>query len=176
MLRQFLVDEFILNPKTGLGNSAISGFYFDDGWTNKPSPVPSWAPPTYKQCDMWKTGGASEEDYYCVEDMGLTQADVTQLQQEHHKTMMAVNSAVVENHGFVFGLLSSRVASLDVADPRPPEKCKAYLRSQCRPAMATANQTLLFEFTRKTFHASFPLPYVHQPNCYTCHTPVTVCT
>ena len=38
--------------------------------------MPSWAPPSYKQCDMYATGGATEEDYYCVQDMGLTAADV----------------------------------------------------------------------------------------------------
>ena len=42
-----------------------------------------------------------------------------------------------------------------------PAKCKAYLREQCQPgAPEMANKTLLFEFTRKTFHDSFPLPYV----------------
>ena len=41
--------------------------YFDDGWTDTPSKVPTWAPPTYRQCNMWKTGGATEEDYFCVE-------------------------------------------------------------------------------------------------------------
>ena len=76
MLEDFLINEFVLNPRTGLGNPNIDGFYFDDGWTKKPSAVPPWAPPTYKQCDMWKTGGATEEDYYCIEDMGLSQGDV----------------------------------------------------------------------------------------------------
>ena len=32
-----------------------------------------------------------------------------------------------------------------------------YLRSQCKPG-AMDNKTLMFEFTRKTFHDSFPLP------------------
>ena len=36
MLREFLINEFILNDKTGLGNKAVSGFFFDDGWTDKP--------------------------------------------------------------------------------------------------------------------------------------------
>ena len=33
MLREFLISEFILSPTTGLGNKAVSGFFFDDGWT-----------------------------------------------------------------------------------------------------------------------------------------------
>ena len=64
--------------------------FFDDGWTDKPSKVPSWASPNYRQCNMWHTGGATEEDYYCVDDMGLTQADVTKLTEEHDKTMQYV--------------------------------------------------------------------------------------
>jgi hypothetical protein len=53
------------------------------------------------------------------------------------------------NNGFVFQQLTSRAASLDLADPRPPAKCKAFLRKACA-AGAYANETLLFEFTRKT--------------------------
>ena len=165
MLREFLVNEFVLNKDTGLGNINISGFYFDDGWTDKPSPVPSWAPPTYKQCNMWKTGGATEENYYCIDDTGLTQADTTKMTAEHATTMTAVFDAVVAHGGFAWPLLTSRSASLDLADPRP--KCASYLRSQCKPS-AMANKTLMFEFTKKQFHDSFPLPYVHLQSAVAC--------
>lgn len=131
MLREFLVKEFLLNAKTGLGNKNVDGFFFDDGWTDKPSKIPSWAPPSYRQCDMWETGGATEEDYYCVVDMGLTQADTTLLTTEHGKTMLSVHDAVLGNGGFIFQALASRKASLDLADPRPPAKCMAYLREHC---------------------------------------------
>ena len=159
MLRDFLVNEFVLNPSTGLGNKAVSGFYFDDGWTDTPSKVPSWAPPSYKQCNMWSTGGATEENYYCVKDMGLTNADTTTMVLEYQTTMASVKDAVIKNGGFVWQQLKSRQASLDINDPRPPSKCKAYMRSQCKQG-AMDNQTLLFEFTRKAFHDSFPLPHV----------------
>jgi hypothetical protein len=52
MLRDFLVQEFILNAQTGLGSKLVDGFFFDDGWSDHPSKVPSWAPPTYRQCNM----------------------------------------------------------------------------------------------------------------------------
>lgn len=48
MLQDFLVNDFVLNAKTGLQNPNIDGFYFDDYWTNTPSKVPPWAPPTYQ--------------------------------------------------------------------------------------------------------------------------------
>ena len=44
-----------------------------------PSSCLSLAPPrgrahTTPQCNMWKTGGATEENYYCIADTGLSQA------------------------------------------------------------------------------------------------------
>jgi hypothetical protein len=95
---------------------------------------------------MWKTGGATEEDFYCVEDMGLTQADVTAITQGHDATMTAVYDAVVANNGFAWPLLTSRDASLDLADPRPPAKCMAFMRHGCGGGYD--NSTLMFEFTR----------------------------
>ena len=73
--------------------------------------------------------------------------------------MAAVFDAVISHGGFVFQQLTSRQASLDINDPRPPAKCKAFLRQACSPG-AYDNKTLLFEFTRKLFHDSFPLPHV----------------
>jgi hypothetical protein len=71
-----------------------------------------------------------------------------------------IATTVISHEGFVFQQLTSRAASLDLKDPRPPAACKAFLRKACSPATAYANETLLFEFTRKKFHDSFPLPYV----------------
>ena len=45
-LRTWLVNEFILGNETGLGNAAVDGFFFDDGWSTKANPIPPWAPPT----------------------------------------------------------------------------------------------------------------------------------
>jgi hypothetical protein len=160
MLQNFLVNEFVLNPTTGLKNPNVDGFYFDDGWTNKPAPVPSWAPKTYRQCDMWKTGGATEEDFYCVADMGLSQADVNLITQNHNDLMAKVFDAVVANGGFAWPLLTSRSASLDLKNPKPT--CAADLRARCSAKGSYHNDTLMFEFTRKTFHDAFPLPYVEQ--------------
>eukprot|EP00035_Acanthoeca_spectabilis_P030665 m.10340 g.10340 ORF g.10340 m.10340 type:complete len:569 (+) comp4307_c0_seq1:82-1788(+) len=161
MLADFLVNEFVLNPTTGLKNENVDGFFFDDSWTNKPSPIPSWAPKTYRQCDMWKTGGATEEDYYCVVDMGLTQQDTDLIVQNHNAVMQRVLDAVVDNGGFAWPLLTSRTASLDLKDPRP--RCAADLRNWCTNGPSSfLNKTLMFEFTRKTFHDAFPLPYIEQ--------------
>ena len=161
MLQDFLINEFVLNPRTGLGNPNVDGFYFDDGWTKKPSAVPPWAPPTYKQCDMWKTGGATEEDYYCSEDRGLSQGDVDAITAGHAELMGKVEAAILSNDGFGWPYLTPRIGglpSLDLNDPRPT--CAKHLRESC--AGAYLNKTLLFEFTRKKFHDAFPLPFVTQ--------------
>jgi len=65
MLRDFLINEFILGP-TGLGHESISGFYFDDGWTITPEPIAPWMP---KEgfCSHNSYGGPTEEDRWCVE-------------------------------------------------------------------------------------------------------------
>ena len=92
--------------------------------------------------------------------LGLTQADTTEMVQQHQSTMDAVVDAIIKHGGFLWQQLTTRAAALDLNDPRPPAKCKAYMRSQCRPQATDNNETLLFEFTRKAFHDSFPLPNV----------------
>lgn len=160
MLRDFLVNEFVLGG-SGLKSRYVDGFYFDDQWTDKPSPVPAWAPPTYRQCNMAKTGGPTEEDAHCIEDMGLTQQDTINMTAELALTEAAVHDAVVKNDGFAWPLLTQRSASLDLDDPRP--KCKAFLRSHCKPGYHNSStETLMYEFTKKQFHDSFPLPFVQQ--------------
>jgi hypothetical protein len=85
MLRKWLIEEHALGP-TGLGNpnisggsvccfwsfSSVPGFYVDDAWYNWQQSVKDWEPPQ-GFCDHWHTGGATEEDLYCVSDSGLTQ-------------------------------------------------------------------------------------------------------
>jgi len=165
MLRDWLVSEFILNNDTGLGNANVDGFYFDDGWSNVSAPVPSWAPPTYRTCSMSPVGGPTEEDAHCAADMGLTQADTTALRAEWTATMSAVKAAVLGHGGFGWPYLASRgVFSLDLRDPR--KECAAYHRQQCAPAAAGGGSAsagpLMMEFTRKAFHAPFPLPFPTQ--------------
>jgi hypothetical protein len=82
MLRDWLVNDFLLGP-TGLGNPAIDGFFIDDGWTNYSVPLlessethgVSVPPDGY--CDHWIIGGTTEEEFHCVEDMGLNQFNTT---------------------------------------------------------------------------------------------------
>lgn len=74
-LREFLVNEFALGPD-GLGNPVIDGFYLDDSWHTAPK-VPTTAP--WGGCNLSPVGGATEENGYCSEDMGLSAADVADI-------------------------------------------------------------------------------------------------
>lgn len=71
--------------------------------------------------------------------------------------MTEVLDAVVANGGFSWPQLYTRSASYDIRDPRPPDKCAQWLRSRCGNL---DNSTLMYEFTKRTFHSPFPLPAV----------------
>jgi len=107
-------------------------------------------------------GGATEEDFYCTEDMGLSQADVTAIRDGWQKTMDTVKEAVLAHGGFAWPYFSARgIKSLDLSDPRP--ECAAYHRSQCVAGGGAASKgALMFEFTRAKFHSPFPLPFAEQ--------------
>jgi hypothetical protein len=145
MLRQWLINEHILGP-TGLGNPNIDGFYIDDAWWSFQQPIQSWEPPT-GFCDHWITGGATEEDYYCVDDVGLTQEQVTDITFNWYTTMVEAALAIREHHGWAWFLfLPSRAP--DAAT------CTQYFRTEGRLAI---NGSLLFEWTSS---GSYPLPNI----------------
>ena len=54
---------------------------------------------------MWKTGGATEEDYHCVEDMGLTQTEVDEMKGNWSVTMSEAFSSVQAHDGFSFQMV-----------------------------------------------------------------------
>lgn len=105
-LRDYLVNTFVLGP-LGLGNENISGIFLDDGWTNTSHAVLPWEPQPEGYCDHSPIGGATEEDSFCVEDMGLVQADTTAITDAHDATMAAVEAAVLAAGGFAWQYLTS---------------------------------------------------------------------
>jgi len=119
-----LIDEFILGPN-GLGNPNVSGFYLDDGWTNYSAPIQPWQP---KEgfCDHSPIGGATEEDYYCAEDMGLTQADTTAITDAWRETMSAVHEAINAHGGWSWDQFHG------ISTPNK-ESCTGFFRDACSP-------------------------------------------
>jgi len=123
-LRDFLVNEFILG-ENGLGNANVSGFYLDDGWANVSQAVQPWEPQPEGFCDHSPIGGATEEDYYCTADMGLTQADTTALTDAWRETMTAVQAAILSRGAFAWAYFKQ------VSLPGPeagPAACAAWFR------------------------------------------------
>ncbi len=144
MLRQWLIQEHILGP-TGLGNANIDGFYVDDTWVNFQQEVQSWQPPE-GFCDHWITGGASEEDLYCVSDSGLSQQDVTDITVNWAATMLEAAQAIRAHGGWAWYML----LPLHAPDR---ESCSFFFRT----ADIHINASILFEWTSP---GTYPLPNV----------------
>ena len=47
-------------------------------------------------------------------------------------------------------------------DPRPPDRCNAFMRTYCRPDNPNINHTFTYEWTRKSMHDISPIPAVTQ--------------
>ena len=145
MLRQWIIDEFLLGP-TGLGSPYVDGFYVDDGWANTSQPIQSWEPPQ-GFCDHWVIGGATEEDLYCVEDMGLTQDNTTVITDNWQATMQQAAEAIQANNGWGWYMFT------DVTSPSQ-SNCESFFQGEGLYLNTTA---LLFQWTDSS---QYPLPNV----------------
>jgi hypothetical protein len=143
-LRDFLVNEIILGP-TGLGNPNISGVYLDDGWANTSQPILPWEP-SIGFCDHSSIGGATEEDFYCTADMGLTQADTTAITDGWRQTMQAVYDAIYANNGWAWQMFTT-------SNTPSPSQCLTYFR---KTALTLNSTALMFEFTNASSAATLP--------------------
>ena len=121
-LRSWLIRDFVFG-ENGLGNKNVSGFYFDDGWANTSQAIQPWEPKN-GFCDHSPVGGATEEDYYCTTDMGLTQNDTTWITDNWRQTMQDIQAAVISAGGFAWQYFTT---------VRTPNKgsCATTLRSTC---------------------------------------------
>ena len=55
-------------------------------------------------CQSSPFGGASEEDYYCIQDMGLSQKDVTDITNGWKDSMNRSLTAIINSGGFAWQL------------------------------------------------------------------------
>lgn len=137
-----------------LSVSLPTGFYFDDGWANTSQAVAPWEPQPNGFCDHSPIGGATEEDYFCTEDMGLTQADTTAITDEHDTTMNLLLDIVVEAGGWTWQAFTG------VNTPSQAE-CATTLRPLCAAGTTSAWYTapIMHEFTKNATSGSI-LPLV----------------
>ena len=94
-------------------------------------------------CDHSEIGGATEEDYRCVEDMGLEQADTTAITDAWRANMLAIQKAVIQNGGFVWQYF------FPVATPAKgdPAACAAFFRDACAVNSPTYTSTAFLQYT-----------------------------
>jgi len=153
-LREFLINEFLLGP-TGLGDPNIIGFYFDDSWSNTTVTGDSWCNCTsdgcFPCCDESPIGGASEEDFHCTDDMGLTQVDTTAITDGWRMTMGAVRDAVVNAGGFAWQYMASFTGA-----PAQGPTCASWFRGLGK---SFVSQATIMQFTNATQR---PLPAVNE--------------
>eukprot|EP00047_Mylnosiga_fluctuans_P008772 m.260071 g.260071 ORF g.260071 m.260071 type:complete len:421 (-) comp23253_c0_seq1:104-1366(-) len=151
-LRDWLVKDFVLGPNA-LGNENVSGLYLDDYWVNTTQPIEPYQPPQ-GYCDHSPIGGPSEEDLFCVEDMGLTQADTTDLKLNWQALTAVVKEAVIAANGFTW-------SSFHHYGTPAKDKCASTLRSLCQ----AGNQSLVYQSATMfeyTDARSYPLPAFEQ--------------
>ena len=146
-LREWIIRDYILGKK-GMASGVVDGVFMDDFWSNR-----SWVLPwSGGDCATMPTGGPTEVDGHCVQDMGLDGAQVREIWWQWNLTMQAAMKAVVEQGGYVYQMLNVN-AGRDIRDPRA--QCTAWLRDSCRPESSAFAQPLLFQFSEET---SRPLP------------------
>lgn len=123
--QSWFISEHIMGP-TGLGNPNISGFYFDDGWSDHgPDPSDPW-------CSGSPIGGPTETDPHCVDDMGLVAADTAAEAAALSATNAAVRDAVLGAGGFAWSYLVQGGLAPKSAGPAA---CEAWFR-ETAPGLA----------------------------------------
>ena len=133
----------MLGP-TGLGNPFVDGFYIDDQWYNTSTGNGT-------QCNNSPFGGATEEDYNCVTDMGLTQQDTTDITNGWQLTMQAVFDALIANKGFSWAQFYSSGAP-------PQSSCTSWFESACSNSSVQYTSAMLFQYTRNNHTSFYPFP------------------
>jgi hypothetical protein len=156
-LRTWMIDEFLLGAKYGLGNANVDGYYLDDSWGLPKSP---FDPAAWRSCDTGPIGGATEEDRHCSQDMGLSAQDVIDIHGNWSVTSDAAKAAVLAHGGATWGASSifrgtgSRSSKVnDVSrchNPSTKEACTAFHRQECTATSASQTSAYIFELTKNS--------------------------
>ena len=140
MLTKWLVEEYMGNNLTGLGNPNIDGFFIDD---------------------LWKANGPSESSKTAVEDMGLSRNDMLALEKGWRANMDAVQSAILNSGGFNWQLFDVGHGT-NAGPPFQKENCTTYMReTACKPDSALQKQSMFYGFSDQNTNRS-KLPYFKQ--------------
>lgn len=144
-LQAWMAGDYLLSS-TGLGNSAIDGFYFDDDWSSN---------------------GPSEEDRNAVNATGLSKADVADMVTAWNVTSTSMYASVIANGGFVWQTFYGGGAPQSApgrSQTDPQADCASWIRGNCGPdaPFLSSSAALFFGFTRVQHSKPFPLPAFEQ--------------
>ena len=160
-LRTWMINEFLLGAKYGLGNANVDGFYLDDSWSA--ASTKPFDPRTWNTCSNGPVGGASETEKHCSLDMGLTAQDVRNIAGNWSVTSAEAEAAVLSHGGATWGASSifrgtgarSALVNDTVPNPSTKEKCIAFHRQECTATSNSQTSAYIFELTRNAFHYPF---------------------
>jgi len=132
-LGQWFINDYLFDA-TGGANPKVSGFFFDDQWT---------------------TDGPTEYEQHCVQDMGLSKADLVTLTNAYWSNMAEVYKAVLAKGKFSWQQLWTGQSSNDIKDigntcPGPlvhQTTCAADLRNLCKSTSPAQTRFMMYAFT-----------------------------
>jgi len=130
-LRDCIIEQFVVS-KNGVLNPAIDGVFLDDNWS---------------------ANGPSEEDPKCIEEIGLSKQDISDMTVAWQTTTNAVYSALISAKSFAWQLIADTVAR----NPVPRSQCTTWLQQNCKANSPVSQRPFVFGFT-----TPFPLPAVEQ--------------
>jgi hypothetical protein len=113
------IEDYLFGP-TGAGNPHVSGFYFDDDWS---------------QCAQQRRVCPSEMSHHAVDDMGLSASDLQDILSSFTEVMDKAYATIVERGKFSWNQLwnADKSCCIDCPDPLVKnETCAADVRSLCR--------------------------------------------
>jgi len=106
-LREFLINEYIVS-QNGVLNPAIDGIFLDDNWS---------------------ADGPAEEDPKCIEIIGLSKADITNLTNAWRATQEAIYTALITHKAYVWQLLTDTMGSNNFTR----SQCTQWVQQNCGP-------------------------------------------
>ena len=133
-LKEWYIDEYLFGP-TGAGNPGVSGFYFDDDWS---------------QCEQQRRICPSEMSHHAVDDMGLGTADLQRILDSFNFVMDAAYATIVERGKFTWNQLwnGGKSCCIDCPDPMVKnETCAADVRSLCSADSFAQKYAMVYGFS-----------------------------
>jgi len=121
-LREWLINEYVVS-QNGVLNPAIDGVFFDDNWS---------------------ASGPAEEDPKCIEIIGLSKKDISDLTNAWQQTLEATYTALISHKAYSWQLITDTMAS----DNFTKNECTQWLQKNCGPNSPLLERPFVYSFTR----------------------------